>query len=89
MIPSLKKNRITVTKNEEYTKAELLKNNFSVIIIYSLFLAIAFSLNAFISSVFVKITGDKPGILYNFIYSIFLIVSILIIFYFTDIKLAL
>ena len=86
MIPSVTKNRINITKNEEYSKADLLKNNINIIIIYSLFLSVAFGLNGFMVSIFTQITGNKPGILYNFIYLLFLLLLTLTICYFTNIK---
>ena len=89
MIPSIKKNRINITKTQEYNKVDLLKNNISIIIIYSLLLAIAFSINGFITSIFIKITGNNPGVIYNFIYLIFLLILILSICYFMDVKIGL
>lgn len=89
MIPSVKKNRINITKTQEYDKVDLLKNNISIIVVYSLFLSIAFAMNGFITSIFIKITGNKPGVIYNFIYLIFLLVLILSICYFMDVKIGL
>jgi hypothetical protein len=89
MIPSVKKNRINITKTQEYDKVDLLKNNISIIVVYSLFLSIAFAMNGFMSSIFIKITGDKPGITYNFIYLVFLLSLILAVCYFMDVKIGL
>ena len=85
MLSSIKKNRITKTEDAQ----ELLRNNISIVIVYSLFLSIAFAMNGFMSSIFVKITGDKPGIIYNFIYLVFLLVLILAVCYFTNVKIGL
>lgn len=85
MLSSIKKNRIIKTEDAQ----ELLRNNISIVIVYSLFLSIAFAMNGFMSSIFVKITGDKPGIIYNFIYLVFLLVLILAVCYFTNVKIGL
>ena len=85
MLSSIKKNRIIKTEDAQ----ELFRNNISIVIVYSLFLSIAFAMNGFMSSIFVKITGDKPGIIYNFIYLVFLLVLILAVCYFTNVKIGL
>ena len=85
MLSSIKKNRIIKTQDAQ----ELFRNNISIVIVYSLFLSIAFAMNGFMSSIFVKITGDKPGIIYNFIYLVFLLVLILAVCYFTNVKIGL
>jgi len=89
MLASVKKNTLNITKNQEYDKLDLFRNNITIIVIYSLFLSVAFAMNGFMSSIFVKITGDKPAIIYNFIYLIFLLALIVSICYFTNVKIGL
>ena len=86
MIP-VNKNRLNIepTNTNESNKS-ILQHNINIVLVYSLFLAIALALNTLILNIFTSMTGNKPSILYHFIYLIILITILLIASYFTKIK---
>ena len=86
MIP-VNKNRLNIepTNTNESNKS-ILQHNINIVLVYSLFLAIALALNTLILNIFTSMTGNKPSILYHFIYLIILITILLIARYFTKIK---
>jgi hypothetical protein len=86
---SNEKNRLDINNYTKEDKTELMKHNIIIIVIYSLFLAIAFSLNNLFTSIFIKISGKDPGILFKFLYFIILIIVVVIITYIANIKIKL
>ena len=86
MLPSIKKTTLEIDEDVKEDKGEILKHNIKIVFIYSLFLAIAFALNDLVLSIFNKMTGYNPTIFFQIIYLITLILLIVIISYFSGIK---
>lgn len=87
MIPALRNNSMLTIDNSEKNKTtDTVKHNLLIIIIYSLFLAIAFALNNFVNIFFIQVTGNKSGIMFDFIYLIILMFSLISVCYFANIK---
>lgn len=81
-----KNTTLQIDDNKNGNKSDLIKHNIKIVIIYSLFLAIAFGLNNLVSSFFNKITGYNPTLFFQIIYLLFLILTIIIITYFSNVK---
>jgi hypothetical protein len=88
MIPNIKNTTLQIEDNNkaDVNKTELLKHNIKIIVIYSLILAIAFGLNGLALSLFNKISGYNSTIFFQIIYLLCLILLIIIITYFSNVK---
>lgn len=73
--------------NSENNKKDLLKHNIQIIIVYSLFLTIAFTLHTLVIQILIKISGKKePHIFLQFIYLIILIFLMVLFTYIFNIN---
>lgn len=86
MIPIIKNNNTLTVDNTKDNTKDVVKHNILIVIIYSLFLAIALALNNFVNIFFIKITGYKAGIFFDFIYLIALICLLISVCYFANIR---
>jgi hypothetical protein len=80
------KSRLDIIDSNE-NKKQLLKHNVEIIIVYSLFLTVAFTLNTLVMNIFRKISGtNEPSLLFQIIYLISLILLIVLFTYIFNIK---
>lgn len=89
MIPNIKKTTLKIDESDRENKedkGDLLKHNIKIVFIYCLILAIAFGLNDLMLNIFNKLSGYNPIILFQIIYLIILILLIVGITYFFNIK---